>query len=348
MSLGPVMVDLQGLELTAEEADMLRHPLVGGVILFSRNYDSPEQVERLIAAIHALRDPHLLVAVDQEGGRVQRFREGFTRLPPVRRLGEVYDRDRRRALAYADASGWLMARELRAVGVDISFAPVLDLDRGVSTVIGDRAFHGAPEAVADIAHAYMSGMRRAGMAATGKHFPGHGSVAADSHVAIPVDEREFRDIAAEDMLAFERMIHFGLPAIMMAHVIYPKVDGVPAGFSPRWVGDVLRGELQFQGVVFSDDLSMAAAAEAGGFVERARVSLEAGCDMVLVCNHPEGRDEVLEGLAGWDDPVGALRLARLHGKQPLSRAELTQDPQWREAVALVREYDPEPLLDMDM
>jgi len=348
MSLGPVMVDLQGLELTAEEADMLRHPLVGGVILFSRNYESPEQVERLIAAIHAVRDPHLLVAVDQEGGRVQRFREGFTRLPPVRRLGGVYDDDRRRALAYADASGWLMARELRAVGVDISFAPVLDLDRGVSTVIGDRAFHGAPEAVADIAHAYMSGMRRAGMAATGKHFPGHGSVAADSHVAIPVDEREFRDIAAEDMLAFERMIHFGLPAIMMAHVIYPKVDGVPAGFSPRWVRNVLRGELQFQGVVFSDDLSMAAAAEAGGFEERARVSLEAGCDMVLVCNHPEGRDEVLEGLSGWDDPVGALRLARLHGRQPLSREDLRQDPKWREAVALVREYDPEPLLDMDM
>lgn len=348
MSLGPVMVDLQGLELTAEEADMLRHPLVGGVILFSRNYDSPEQVERLIAAIHALRDPHLLVAVDQEGGRVQRFREGFTRLPPVRRLGEVYDRDRRRALAYADASGWLMARELRAVGVDISFAPVLDLDRGVSTVIGDRAFHGAPEAVADIAHAYMSGMRRAGMAATGKHFPGHGSVAADSHVAIPVDEREFRDIAAEDMLAFERMIHFGLPAIMMAHVIYPKVDGVPAGFSPRWVGDVLRGELQFQGVVFSDDLSMAAAAAAGSFADRAGSALEAGCDVLLVCNNRPAALEVIESLRGYDNPTVHLRCLRMHGRHAIEGAELRLDPRRQQAIRFVSELEgpDEPVLDL--
>ena len=342
------MLDLRGTEILPEEREMLRHPAAGGVILFSRNYESPRQVYRLVQAIHELRTPALLVAVDQEGGRVQRFRDGFTRLPPPGCLGKIHDTDRKRALHLAEVTGWLMAAEMRAVGVDISFAPVLDLDHGVSTVIGNRAMHQRPEGVAALAQAYQRGMHEAGMAATGKHFPGHGSVAADSHVAIPVDEREFRDIAAEDMLAFERMIHFGLPAIMMAHVIYPKVDGVPAGFSPRWVGDVLRGELQFQGVVFSDDLSMAAAAEAGGFVERAWVSLDAGCDMVLVCNHPEGRDEVLEGLAGWDDPVGALRLARLHGKQPLSRAELTQDPQWREAVALVREYDPEPLLDMDM
>ncbi len=224
MALGPVMLGVEGLELSAEERELLRHPQVGGVILFTRNYHSPAQVAALVAAIHALRQPRLLVAVDHEGGRVQRFREGFTRLPAVRRLGEIYDQERMRAKQLARVSGWLMAAELRAVGVDFSFAPVLDLDHGVSGVIGDRAFHHDPEAVADLAHAYMSGMQKAGMEAVGKHFPGHGGVAADSHHELPIDPRPYEALADADLLAFERMIHYGLAALMPAHVRYPAVD----------------------------------------------------------------------------------------------------------------------------
>lgn len=348
MSLGPIMVDVAGLELQAEERERLRHPLVGGVILFSRNFASVEQVKALIDDIHGLREPRLLVAVDQEGGRVQRFREGFTRLPALRRLGEVYDQDQKRAREYARSSAWLMASELRAVGVDISFAPVLDLDRGVSGVIGDRAFHADPEIIADLAHAYMNGMRDADMEATGKHFPGHGSVEADSHTDLPIDERRYEDIRAEDLLPFERMIHFGMAAVMAAHVVYPAVDATPAGFSERWIGDVLRQELNFQGVIFSDDLSMAAAAEAGGYVERAQRALEAGCDMVLVCNNEQGCAQVLDQLQLAPDPVSHLRVVRLHGREFPSMDALRQDRRWIQAREQVRAYDPEPLLDMDM
>ena len=348
MSLGPIMVDVGGLQLKTEERERLCHPLVGGVILFSRNFASVEQVRALIDDIHRLREPRLLIAVDQEGGRVQRFREGFTRLPAVRRLGEVYDRDPRLAREYARSTGWLMASELRAVGVDISFAPVLDLDCGVSAVIGDRAFHSDPEAIADIAHAYMIGMRDADMEATGKHYPGHGSVEADSHIDLPVDERRFEDIRAEDLLPFERMIHFGMAAVMAAHVVYPALDPTPAGFSRRWIGEILRGELNFQGVVFSDDLSMTAAEGVGGYVERAQRALDAGCDMVLVCNNEAGCVRVLDHLQRRPDPVSQLRLIRLHARHRTSFDALRQDMRWKQAREQVRQYDPEPLLDMDM
>lgn len=336
MSLGPLMIDLAGVEMTAEEKEVLAHPLVGGVILFTRNYESPEQLMALTSEIHTIREPRLLVSVDHEGGRVQRFRKGFTELPPMRIFGELYDNDRKKARHLAEITGWIMASELLSTGVDFSFAPVLDVDVGVSSVIGDRSFHKSPEVVADLAHNFMIGMKKAGMAATGKHFPGHGHVEADSHVAIPVDEREYQDIYTEDILPFERMIHFGLAAIMPAHVIYPKIDSQPAGFSRIWVREVLRERLAFDGIIFSDDLSMEGAAVAGGFVERAEAALDAGCDMILVCNNPQAAQTVIDGLKVESNPVSQARLIRMHGKISSNLAHLFQTQQWKQAV---RELD---------
>ncbi|MFL6652891.1 MAG: beta-N-acetylhexosaminidase [Sulfurifustaceae bacterium] len=335
MTLGPVMLDVAGPELLPEERERLRHPLVGGVILFTRNYRSPEQVTALVDEIHKLREPELLVAVDHEGGRVQRFREGFTVLPPARRFGEVYDENPKRALRLAHAAGWLMAAELRAVGVDFSFAPVLDLDIGVSTVIGNRAFHSSPDAVANLAGAYLGGMTEAGMAATGKHFPGHGGCAADSHVAMPVDHRTYADIYVQDLVPFERLIERGLAGIMPAHVVYPQVDEQPAGFSRVWLRDILRQRLRFRGIIFSDDLSMEGAKGAGDMVARAELALAAGCDMVLVCNDPAGAEVVLQRLEHRDDPASQLRRVRMRGRPAPARAELRTVAQYRDVVRMV-------------
>lgn len=335
MALGPVMLDLAGTAITAEERERLRHRLVGGVILFSRNYQSPSQITQLVKELHELREPRLLVAVDHEGGRVQRFRDGFTRLPPVRRLGRLYDENPKRALRLAHTYGWLMAAELRAVGVDFSFAPVLDLDRGVSGIIGDRAFHAHPDAVADLAGACVHGMAEAGMAATGKHFPGHGGCSADSHLALPVDERAYADIAAEDLVPFERLVERGLAGIMPAHVLYPRVDAQPAGFSRRWLQEILRRRLGFQGIVFSDDLSMEGAKGAGGMAERASMALAAGCDMVLVCNDPGAAEQVLSRLAVRDDAASQLRRVRMHGRPGLERERLAGLARYRDAVHMV-------------
>jgi beta-N-acetylhexosaminidase len=332
MSLGPVMIDLEGTSLSREDRELLQHPAVGGVILFSRNYASLDQLGRLCDEIHACRNPHLLVSVDQEGGRVQRFKEGFSRLPPAAWYGKAYAKRPASGLHLAEQGGWLMAAELLACGIDFSFAPVLDLGIGISRVIGDRAFAAQPETVAKLAHAWMQGVHAAGMAAVGKHFPGHGGVEADSHLALPVDARRLEDLQMEDLRPFERMIHYGLEAIMPAHVIYQKVDRQLAGFSAFWLKRVLREELGFQGAIFSDDLSMAATEDAGDYVQRARAALEAGCDMVLVCNNRPEAEKVIAALETYNDPAAHVRLVRMHGRRRFSRPELHLDPRWREAV----------------
>jgi beta-N-acetylhexosaminidase len=347
MSLGPLMVDLSGAELSAEDRELLRHPLVGGVILFSRNYVSPEQLQALTADIHGLREPHLLVAVDQEGGRVQRFREGFTRLPSPAVFGRIYEHDPRRAHRLAETGGWLMATEMRAVGVDFSFAPVLDLDRGLNQVIGDRAFHRQPDVVADLGRAYLAGMHRAGMAGVGKHFPGHGGVSADSHVAVPVDERRFADIYMEDILPFERLIDEGLAGIMPAHVVYARLAPEPAGFSQFWLRQVLRDRLGFQGAIFSDDLAMEGASVAGGLPDRALAAWEAGCDMVLVCHRREAVAGILDALARWNDPAAQVRLARMHGRIATTRDMLLGSPEWHDAVRDLDAAEDQTSLDLD-
>lgn len=308
--LGPVMTDLAGLEMAPEEREMFCHPLVGGVILFARNYADPEQVTTLTTRIRGLRHPELIVAVDHEGGRVQRFRSGFTALPTMRRLGDLWDRDRQAALEAARSVGLLIGSELRGVGVDLSFAPVLDLDFGSSTVIGDRAFHSHPQAVAELAGALVEGLAEAGMGAVGKHFPGHGFVVADSHLAIPVDERPPEEIFNRDLLPFQHLAG-RLAGVMPAHVIYPRCDPNPAGFSRFWLAEVLRHRLGFGGVVFSDDLSMEGASVAGSMPERAQAARAAGCDMVLVCNAPAAAREVLERWRASTDASSAARLSLL-------------------------------------
>ncbi len=290
---GPVMLDVSGLELEPEDRERIRHPLVGGVILFARNYDSPGQLSALTTEIRALRDPAPLIAVDHEGGRVQRFRTGFTAIPPMRTLGALWDRDVAAAVAEAERLGRVIASELAAHGIDFSFIPVLDLDHGSSTVIGDRAFHGNPNAVAHLASALHRGLRAGGSVGVGKHFPGHGFVAADSHHEIPVDERPLDALLKDDLVPFGALVRLGLEAVMPAHVLYPAVDVLPAGFSRIWLQDILRGRLGFDGMIFSDDLSMAGARGIGDIVARADAAWAAGCDMVLVCNDPDSADVLL-------------------------------------------------------
>jgi beta-N-acetylhexosaminidase len=332
-ALGPVMIDLAGPELDAEDRRRLTHPLVGGVVLFSRNYAGPGQLSRLTADLHALRNPPLIVAVDHEGGRVQRFREGFTAIPSMRELGRLWDGGPQRARQLAHEVGFVLAAELRAHGVDLTFAPVLDVDYGASGVIGDRAFHSDPQAIAELARALVQGFRQAGMNGVGKHFPGHGHVRADSHLELPRDERSYGEIEAADLVPFRRMIEAGLGGIMPAHVVYPRVDAHPAGFSPVWLKQVLRGTLGFDGVVFSDDLSMEGASAGGGVIGRARAALAAGCDMVLACNDPRAVDELLDGLDYSMPAVSLARLARMHGRrQADNMVKLREDARYSRAL----------------
>lgn len=338
MSLGPVMLDVGGLYLTDQDRQRLLHPQTGGVILFSRNYESPAQLKALVDEIHALRNPRLVVAVDQEGGRVQRFREGFQRLPAMGLLGDLYDRNAQQAIDMAQTVGWIMASELLFYGIDLSFAPVLDLGHKISSVIGDRAFHTEPGIIVRLANGLIRGMNEAGMEAVGKHFPGHGSVEGDSHHVMPFDKRSKDSIMSYDLQTFRRVINNHLTGIMMAHVVYEQVDEKPAGYSSFWIQDVLRQQLNFEGIVFSDDLSMSGAESAGGYTNRAQVSLQAGCDMLLVCNNSQGADEVLESLEGYNNPVSQLRLIRLHGRAADKKGRLYKSAQWKKAQAKMQAF----------
>lgn len=348
MSLGPIMLDLAGTTLDADDRELLRHPAVGGVILFTRNFDSPEQLTQLSGAIHALREPHLLIGVDQEGGRVQRFRQGFTRLPPPGRLGQLYTTDPVRARQACTAIAWLMAAELRCAGVDFSFAPVLDLDRGMNTVIGDRAFGVQVQTICDLATAWTEGVRQAGMAAVAKHFPGHGGVAADSHIELPSDTRRLVDLEMEDLVPFRRLIDQGLEAIMPAHVVYPAIDSRPAGFSPFWLRDILRERLGFQGVIFSDDLNMGAADSAGDYPQRARAAAAAGCDMLLICNNRPAAIQIVDTFAQHRDPAANLRLLRMHGRGRHDRLSLHAQPEWQRAIRHVAHLEALETLDLGL
>jgi len=320
---GSLMVDVAGTWLTAEDRQLLRQPEVGGLIIFARNIETPRQVRELSAAIRSIR-PDLLLAVDQEGGRVQRLRQGFVRLPAMRAIA-----DNPNAEYLAEQCGWLMATEVLAVGLDLSFAPVLDLDYQRSAVVGSRSFDGDPARAALLAGAFIRGMNAAGMAATGKHFPGHGWAEADSHVAIPVDERSLDEIRANDLQPFARLSK-QLAAVMPAHVIYPQVDDQPAGFSRRWLQEILRGELQFDGVIFSDDLSMAGAHVVGDAANRIEAALNAGCDMGLVCNDRAAAELALSALQRLQvaPPQG---LARMRG-QGFASTDYKQSPRWLQAV----------------
>lgn len=338
---GPIMLDLVGPRMTAQDKARLMHPLVGGVILFARHFENRAQLVKLTKQIHSLKRPKLLIAVDQEGGRVQRFRDdGFTRLPAMAELGRVWMDDPMRAMSIATACGLVMAAELRACGVDLSFAPVLDLDYGVSEVIGNRSFHRDPRVVAMLARALAQGMAMVGMAACGKHFPGHGAVTQDSHHEIPVDNRTLTRILKEDAAPYQWLGDLVIPSVMPAHVIYLKVDANPAGFSRRWIQEILRDQLGYDGVVFSDDLTMEGASVAGDITARAQAALTAGCDMVLVCNRSDLADELLAHLK-FDLPGESLqRIDRLMPKLKARRwSHLKRWKAYQQALSLIKTLD---------
>lgn len=337
--LGPVMLDLDGCCLSDEDRLLLQHPLAGGIILFTRNFESVKQLDELIEEIKALRDPALLIVVDHEGGRVQRFKETFTVIPALNVLGKKYDENTNIALQDAETFGWLTAIELLAFGIDFSFTPVLDVDYGVSQVIGDRAFHSSPEIIAELAAAYIKGLHKAGMSSTGKHFPGHGGVTADSHTDIPVDDRDLDILLSKDIIPFKYLIPDYLDAIMPAHVIYKQINDKPAGFSSYWLKDMLRDKLGFNGIIFSDDLDMqGASCISDNYTVRAQTALKAGCDMVLVCNNREAAKDVLDNLVYNVTDNSSEHLLKMRGKEVMSWGALIKTKEWQQAVAVILGY----------
>ena len=347
MSLGPVMLDIEGLALSPADRELLRHPAVGGIILFTRNFESVQQVTGLVAEIRALRSPPLLIAVDHEGGRVQRFHDGFTLMPPMRDIGRAFDRDHDSGLEIARQAGWLIASELRAASIDLCFAPCVDLDWGISEIIGNRSFHKKPDAVSELAGAFARGLRSAGMATVAKHFPGHGAVVADSHLRLPVDRRDYGSIL-DDMRPYERMISTGVVAgVMLAHIVYQEIDSMPAGFSEYWIQRELRARLGFGGAVFCDDLSMKATSSYGSVPERAQLSLNAGCDMILVCNDRARAERAVAALNDYSNPLSLVRLARLHGTGHTVREALRASDEWQAAHALFAKWSERPELQLN-
>jgi len=326
MKPGPLMLDLVGTTLMPDERKLIQHPGVGGLIFFSRNFESKPQLLELVAEIKALR-PSLLLAVDQEGGRVQRLQDGFTRIPPMQAFGRFYEERPSEAVELAKECAWLMAAEVLACGIDFSFAPVLDVDDRHCKVIANRAFSPKPASVAALGKAFIEGMREAGMASTGKHFPGHGAVKGDSHLELPVDQREFVEVMAHDGASFQALMPNGMDAVMPAHILFPKVDSQPVGFSQHWLQKVLRTQLGFQGVIFSDDLSMAGAVGAGTYGQRAALALQAGCDMVLACNNRDGALEVLAWLEE-NEPEPSDKLSSMLASKTQSWSELKNSKRW--------------------
>ncbi len=331
---GSIMLDLMDKELSVEERELLQHPNVGGVILFTRNYSCIEQLEALCRTIREARMGPLLIGVDQEGGRVQRFREGFTRIPSMGFIGERFEQNKESALQLAENCGWLMASELLAVGIDFSFAPVLDLYHKNNPVIGDRGFHERPDYVIKLAKALMQGMREAGMSSVGKHFPGHGSVHVDSHFTLPVDTRSFSQLLQEDLQTFLELIQSGLDGMMPAHIIFSSVDIAPVSFSKHWLSDILREKCNFSGMIFSDDLNMRAANFAGDHTERAKAALKAGCDMILICNNRPATLEILNNLPQ-QFFVEENKFKRLQGKFSRSFPHLQRSTHWQDKYKYV-------------
>ena len=327
---GRLMLDLAGIAVAKDEVELLQNPQVGGVILFARNVQNRQQVQALVAEIRAVA-PHLLIAVDQEAGRVRRFREGFSPLPAMQQLGDLYLKDREAGLALSRDTGWLMASEVIACGLDISFAPVLDVDRDTSSIIGDRAFSDLPQLVIDVAAAFIQGMNEAGMAATGKHFPGHGGIFADSHLEAPVDQRDWQQLWEHDLRPFVALCPV-LGGIMPAHITFPAIDPDSVGFSPFWLREILRDKLGFNGVIFSDDLAMKGADVAGGYKRKAELALQAGCDMILVCNDPSGALEVLDYMAA-EQISGSERISAMHKTKSIDWVELENDGRRVDTIA---------------
>jgi beta-N-acetylhexosaminidase len=338
MARGFIMLDIEGLELTSADRTLLRSSNVGGVILFSRNYESPNQIINLISEIRKIQTPSLLIAVDHEGGRVQRFRNGFTKIPSMRHVGHLYDQNQAAAHELAFFIGWIIGAELRAIGVDLCFGPCVDLDWGSSAIIGDRSFHRDKRIVEELSYKFTRGLKSAGMQAVAKHFPGHGFVVNDSHEQLPIDRRDFSELL-DDIYPYEGLIRKqAISAIMMSHIIYKQTDSMPASISEYWIKNHLRQQLGFNGVVFCDDLSMKALCAYGNLTQRATLALKASCDMLIMCNDREGSEETVKLLKDYHNPSSMLRLARLRGKKSISREQLLDSKDWSKATSYLNSH----------